>query len=148
MLDIKCILKFLDFEYAVLYLYAVLMVALIPFLDCIIILWAVHYTGEYLFIAILAAMSLGGFFFSRTLLKKNLMAIKLDYKSSEYSDYNYSKLPGTLLISFFLIMPGCLSFLTALILSQTRIHYKTGRWISRFLKIDWQEIHEFIIIMD
>ncbi len=148
MLDIKWILKFFDPEYITLYLYGILLAALIPFMDCIFILWAVHYTGEYIFLAILAALSLGGFFLSRHLLKKNLGAIKNQCEVHEYSDYDYNMLPGTFLVSFFLIMPGSLSFLAALLLCIPALRYRFGRWISKFLHIDWQEIHAFINILD
>jgi UPF0716 family protein affecting phage T7 exclusion len=56
--------------------------------------------------------------------------------------------PGTLFVSFFLIMPGIFGSLVALILCIPYFRYKWGLVISSFLRIDWKEIHEFINVID
>ena len=56
--------------------------------------------------------------------------------------------PGTLLVAFFLIMPGILGTVTALIVSIPALRFRLGGYLTKVLKIDWKEIHEFINIIE
>ncbi len=148
MLNVKMIIRILNPEYTVRYLYFLLMAAFIPFMDCYFIILSVRYVGEYLFLALLIAFSLTGFFISLFLVKKNLFIIRANTANHFFSEYYYNMLPGTLFVSFFLIMPGIFGTLIALILCIPYLRNKFGSFISSFLKIDWKEIHEFINVID
>lgn len=148
MLNVKVLIKILNPDYTVRYLYFLLLMALIPFLDCYLILLTARYLGEYLFMAILGAFSLSGFFFSIYMIKKNLKIISANTHNNYFSEYFYHMFPGTLFVSFFLIMPGVISTILALMLSIPYLRYKTGYIITNYLKIEWKEIHEFINVIE
>jgi len=148
MLNVKLLIKFLDTEYMVRYLYFILLVGIIPFVDCYIILITARYLGEYLFLSILSAGSLAGFFVSKYMVRKNLKIIHMNTLNHYFSEYYYNMLPGTFFISFFYILPGILGTVIAGILSIPLLRYKTGKAISGFLKVDWKEIHEVVNIID
>ena len=148
MLNVKMIIRILNPEYTVRYLYFLLLAAVVPFLDCYFILLSARQMGEYLFLAVLIAFSLAGFFLSLLIVKKNLFIIRTNTANHYFSEYYYNMFPGTLFVSFFLIMPGIFSTLIALIICIPYIRYKFGSFISSFLKIDWKEIHEFINVID
>jgi UPF0716 family protein affecting phage T7 exclusion len=148
MLDVKMIIRVLNPHYTVRYLYFLLLAALVPFMDCYFILLIAHNIGEYLFLAMLISFSLIGFFLSMFLVKRNLFIIRTNTANHYFSEYYYNMLAGTLFVSFFLIMPGILGSIIALILCIPFLRYKSGKIISSFLKIDWKEIHEFINVID
>lgn len=148
MLNIKVLYEILNPEHTVRYLYILLLMALIPLLDCFLILMTASYIGEYLFLSILIALSLGGFYMSRFLMVKNLRIIRSNTENNFYSEYYYTMLPGTIFVSIFLIMPGIIGTLAALILSLPFLRQKAGRYITQVLRIEWKEIHEFINVVE
>jgi len=82
------------------------------------------------------------------MIRKNLRIIHLNTQNHYFSEYYYSMLPGTYFVSFFFIMPGLLGSIIAAMLSIPVLRYKAGSAISRFLRIDWKEIHEVLNIID
>jgi UPF0716 family protein affecting phage T7 exclusion len=148
MLNINVLYEILNPEHTVRYLYVLLLVALIPLLDCYIILMTASYIGEYLFLAVLIALSLGGFYMSRHMIIKNLKIIRSNTENHYFSEYYYSMFPGTILTAIFLIMPGILGTIVALILSIPSLRYRTGRYLSNLMRIDWKEVHEFINVVE
>jgi hypothetical protein len=89
MLNVKIILRILNPENTVRYLYFLFLTAFIPFLDCYIILLTARYMGEYLFLALLIAFSLAGFFLSIYIVKKNLFIIRTNTENHYFSEYYY-----------------------------------------------------------
>lgn len=148
MLSIKVLYEILNPEHTVRCLYILLLTALIPLLDSYLILMTASYIGEYLFLAVLIALSLGGFYMSRHMIIKNLRIIRSNTDNHYYSEYYYSMFPGTVLTAVFLIMPGIIGTIVALILSIPSLRHRTGRFLSNLLRIDWKEVHEFINVVE
>lgn len=148
MLNIKILLKILDTENTVRYLYILLLSAVIPLLDIYLIIMTVSFIGKYLFFAVILALSLAGFYMSRHMVIKNLRIIRSNTENHYYSEYYYSMFPGTVFVSIFLIMPGIIGTIVALLISIPALRYKTGKYISNVMGIEWKEIHEFINIVE
>ncbi|MDC7233261.1 MAG: FxsA family protein [Spirochaetales bacterium] len=148
MLNIKVLYDILNPENTVRYLYFLLLAALIPLLDCYLIILLATLTGKYLFMAILFVLSILGFYMARHMIKKNLRIIRNNTENHYYSEYYYFLFPGTVLVSIFLIMPGIIGKAVALIVSIPEIRHRCGKLISRFLRIEWKEIHEFINVIE
>lgn len=148
MLNIKVLYEILNPVHTVRYLYFLLLAALIPLLDSYLILMTASFIGEYLFLAILIALSLGGFYMSRHMIIKNLKIIRSNTENHYYSEYYYSMFPGTILTAIFLIMPGIIGTIVALILSIPSFRFKIGHYLSSFMRIDWKEVHEFINVVE
>ncbi|MDC7239892.1 MAG: FxsA family protein [Spirochaetales bacterium] len=148
MINIKVLHEILNPENSIRYLYIILAASLIPFADILLIIMAAVHTGKYLFLAVIIAFTLTGFMISRWIVKKNLGIIRNNLENHFYSDFYYNMFPGTLMVSFFLIMPGIIGTAAALIISIPRLRYRLGRYLSKVLKIDWKEIHEFINIIE
>ncbi len=148
MLDIKILLKVLNPDYTVKFLYIILFAAFVPFLDFILIIMVSRYLGEYLFLAALTALSLVGFFISKRMLRKNLEIIRINTENNYYSEFYYNTIPSVLFISFLLILPGIIGTLIGLVLILPFFRQKLGKSISNYLKIEWKEIHEFLNVID
>ena len=148
MLDVKILLKLLNPEYTVRFLYIILFAAFIPMLDFILVIMISRYLGEYLFMAVLAAFSLGGFFISRAMLRKNLEIIRINTDNNYYSEFYYNTIPAVFFIALLLILPGIIGTLIGLVLTLPYLRHKIGRYISGYLKIEWKEIHEFLNVID
>ena len=148
MLNIKVLYEILNPEHTVRYLYILLLTALIPLLDCYLIIMTASFIGKYLFLAVLIAFSLGGFYMSRHMIIKNLRIIRSNTDNHYYSEYYYSMFPGTVFVSIFLIMPGIIGTVVALIISIPSLRYRAGSSLSNFLRIEWKEIHEFINVVE
>ena len=148
MLDVKILLKLLNPGYTVKFLYIILFAAFVPLLDFILIIMVSRYLGEYLFLAILTALSLAGFFISRAMLRKNLEIIKVNTDNNYYSEFYYNTIPAVFFIALLLILPGIIGSLIGLILMLPYIRHKIGSFISNYLKIEWKEIHEFLNVID
>ena len=148
MLNLKILIRILQPEFTRKILHILLILALIPLLDCFLIIRMAQILGVYLFLAILMAISLSGFFFSGIMINKTLKQIDENLKSNILSVKNYQKLPGTLVISFLLIIPGLVSTLIGCFLSFSYFRTIIGRRVSNCLRIDWKEIHEYLNIID
>ena len=148
MLNINVLHEILNQEKTVRHLYVLLLSAIIPLLDCYLALMIALYMGKYLFLAILIALCLGGFYISRRMTVGNLKILRSNTENHYYSEYFYCMLPGTIFVSVFLIMPAILSSIVGLTLSIPSLRYRTGKYISKSLKIEWKEIHEFINIIE
>ncbi len=148
MLNLKVLINILQPEFTRNFLYFLLLVSFIPVLDCILILNLAYLIGNYLFLAILMALSFFGFFLSRRIIRKIQQQIHEDLKSNIMVLDHYLSLPGSLAVSFILIMPGILSSLIGFICSIPFLRTKLGAYLSRILKIDWKEIHEYMNIID
>jgi len=148
MLNIKVLFNILNPENTVRYLYILLLSAVIPLLDIYLIIMTASFIGKYLFFAVIIAFSLAGFFISKHLVIKNLRIIRSNTENHYYSEYYYSMFPGTIFVSIFLIMPGIIGTIVALIISIPALRYKTGNYISNIMGIEWKEIHEFINVVE
>lgn len=148
MLNIKVLLEILNPENTVRYLYILLLSAMIPLLDIYLIIMTATFIGKYLFFAVTIALSLCGFYMSRFMVTKNLRIIQNNTENHYYSEYYYSMFPGTLFVAVFLIMPGIIGTIVALIISIPPLRYKMGKSLSNFMRIEWKEIHEFINILE
>ncbi len=148
MLNLKILIRILQPEFTRKILHILLILALIPLLDCFLIIRMAQILGVYLFLAILMAISLSGFFFSGIMINKTLKQIDENLKSNILSVKNYQKLPGTLVISFLLIIPGLVSTLIGCFFSFSYFRTIIGRRVSNCLRIDWKEIHEYLNIID
>ena len=148
MLNLKILIRILQPEFTKKILHILLILALIPIIDSFLIIRMAGILGEYLFLAILMAISLSGFFFSGIMIKETLKQIDENLKNNILSVRNYQKLPGTLVVSFLLIIPGIISTLIGCFLSFSYFRIKIGGGISNCLRIDWKEIHEYLNIID
>ena len=148
MLDVKILLKLMNPDYTVRFLYMILFAAFVPLLDFILIIMVSRYLGEYLFLAILTILSLGGFFISKGLLRKNLEIIQINTDNNYYSEFYYNTIPAVFFIAFLLIFPGIIGTLIGLVLALPYLRHKIGLFISNYLKIEWKEIHEFLNVID
>ena len=148
MLNLKILIRILQPEFTKKILHILLILALIPILDSFLIIRMAQLLGEYLFLAILMAISLSGFFFSGIMINKTLKQIDENLNNNVLSVKNYQKLPGTLVVSFLLIIPGIISTLIGCFLSFSYFRTRIGGRISNSLKIDWKEIHEYLNIID
>ena len=125
-----------------------LALALIPILDCIIIIFLAQLLGTFLFLAIIVFLSLAGFFFSLRLTFRTQKQIKDNLRNNILSLKHYNSLPGTLVIAYLLIVPGIISTIIGLIFAIPHLRSLLGSKISLYLKIDWKEIHEYMNIID
>ena len=148
MLNLKVLIRILQPEFTRNFLYFLLLFSFIPILDCILILNLAFLIGNYLFLAILMTLSFLGFFLSRRITGKTQQQIRNDLQSNIMVLNHYYSLPGSLAISFFLIIPGILSSLIGFIFSIPLLRIKSGAFLSRILRIDWKEIHEYLNIID
>ncbi len=148
MINIKVLYEILNPQNSLRYLYIILAAAIIPFADILLILLTASYIGKFLFLSILIAFTLFGFIISRFIVLKNLGIIRNNLENHYYSEFYYTMFPGTLLVAFFLIMPGILGTVTALIVSIPALRFRLGGYLTKVLKIDWKEIHEFINIIE
>lgn len=148
MLNLKILIKIFQPAFVKRLLSFLLTLAIVPLADCILIIRSADLLGEYLFIALLALLSLAGFVFSFKTLERAVLAINRNLETNVFSEEAYSLLPGGFLAAYLLIMPGIVSTLVGIILSCPPLRRRTGRALSRFLRIDWKEIHEYMNIID
>jgi len=148
MLNLKILIRILEPDFTKKILYLILILAMIPIMDSILIINFSYLMGEYLFLAILLLMSLGGFIFSLNMLKKTHEKLKQNLHDNIFNMKDYNSLPGTLTVSFLLIMPGVISTIIGLIFSIPIFRTALGRRISLILRVDWKEIHEYLNIID
>jgi len=148
MLNLKVLIRILNLDYSIRLLYIILTISLIPLVDCYLIILLSHFLGEFLFLSILLFLSLAGFILSVRMMKKNIFLINEHTGNNIFSGYYYHMLPGTIMASVFCIMPGIFGSLIGFFLCIPYFRYKSGKLISRVLRIDWKEIHEYLNIMD
>ena len=80
MLNLKILIRILQPEFTNKLLYSLLALALVPIIDCGIIIFLAQLLGPFLFLAIIVFLSLTGFLFSCRLTFKAQEKIKNDLK--------------------------------------------------------------------
>ncbi|OQY33292.1 MAG: hypothetical protein B6241_08470 [Spirochaetaceae bacterium 4572_59] len=148
MLNLKFLIHILEPDFTKKILYLILILAMIPIMDCILFINFSYLMGEYLFLAILLLLSLSGFIFSRHLVRRTHIRLKTNLHDNIFLLKDYNSLPAALMVSFLLIMPGIISTIIALVFSIPCFRNNLGKRISLILKIDWKEIHEYLNIID
>lgn len=148
MLNLKILIRILEPDFTKKLLSLILIIAMIPIMDCILIINFSYLMGEYLFLAILLLLSLSGFIFSLHMVNGTHIRLKKNLHDNTFLLKDYNSLPGVLMVSFLLIMPGIISTIIGLVFSIPCFRVDLGKRISLILKIDWKEIHEYLNIID
>lgn len=148
MLNLKILIRILEPDFTKRLLYLILILAMIPIMDSILIINFSYLMGEYLFLAILLLLSLSGFIFSLHIVNRTHKRLKTNLHDNIFLLKDYNSLPGALMVSFLLIMPGIISTIIGLVFSIPCLRIDLGKRISLILKIDWKEIHEYLNIID
>lgn len=148
MLNLKILIRIMEPDFTIKFLYLTLILAMIPVMDCILIINFSYILGEFLFMAILLLLSLAGFIFSLHLVKRTHIRLKYNLQNNIFLLKDYNSLPGALMVSFLLIMPGIISTIIGLVFSIPCFRVNLGRRLSLILKVDWKEIHEYLNIID
>ncbi len=148
MLNLKILINIVQPQFAKKFLYILLLLSFIPVLDCILILNLAVLIGNYLFLAILMLLSLFGFFISLKVTANVQKQLHSDLETHTMNLNHYNSLPGSFTLAFLLIMPGMISTILGLIFIIPPLMRKLGSLVSRILKIDWKEIHEYMNIID
>ena len=144
----KILLQMFDFRYLLKNLLLLLLLALLPFGDMVLLLFLGELVGRYLVFAAAIATGLLGFFLGLFFIKRQLKKVRTSVKKGVDPQRVFSSLAGVILGSLFLLFPGFITDTIGLIMLLPLFREIIGKVIIRRLGVPVKEINEFLKLYD
>lgn len=144
----KIVLQMFDFRFLLKHLLVLLLLALLPFGDMVLLLILGEMEGRYLVFA--AAISTGflGFFLALFLIQGQIKKVRATVKRGADPYRGFSVLAGVIVGSLFLLFPGFISDTVGLIILLPLFREMVGRLTIRRLGVPVKELNEFLKLYD
>ncbi len=144
----KILLQMFDFRYLLKNLLLLLLLALLPFGDMVLLLFLGELVGRYLVFAAAIATGLLGFFLGLFFIQRQLKKVRTSVKKGVDPQRVFSSLAGVILGSLFLLFPGFITDTIGLIMLLPLFREIIGKVIIRRLGVPVKEINEFLKLYD
>ena len=144
MVNIKLFLRFFDLDFIRKNLLTILLFALIPFGEILLILYMGEKLGKYLILAATAATGLFGFFLCYLSIKKIINRIRTQVRRDEFPGQDFLGLAGSVLGSVFLITPGFLTDALGILMFFPVVRNSIGALIVSKMEIQLKELYEYL----
>lgn len=148
MFNIKILLRLFDTGFIKRNFLILLLFALIPFGEILLLFYLGEFLGRYLTLAIAAATGLLGFFLAYGVVRRQIIEIKMRIQEGAYPGKGFMGLAGSLAGSICLITPGFATDILGLFFFLPLFRDALGNMVIRKLEIQTKELYEYLKLYD
>ena len=148
MISVKLVLKFLQKDFVLKFLFLVLLCSLVPLTEVFVLLYLGRLIGNYFILAIAASTGLLGLLIIIREFQSNLDVLKRKIREGEYPDNEFMRLAGILAGGVFLLTPGFITDVIGCFLFIPIFRHWVGKLISLQLESNLKEIYEYMSLYD
>ena len=148
MLDIKILLRFFDIGFVKKHLLTLLLLALIPFGEILLLFFLEEFVGRYFILASTATTGFLGFFLTYGVVQRHIHKIKNRIFEGIYPVKGFIRLAGSLMGSLFLIIPGFATDVVGLFFFLPLFRDALGALVVRGLEIETKDLYEYLKLYD
>ena len=144
MFNTDFLLKLINKEKASKYIYTLLLISLTSIFEFIMLFYFSKMMGLYLYMAIIASLSLLGVFLTISMIKKQITILEKKHRNGVYPENEFYCITTLFFASIFIIFPGGItSFIGLGLISVPYFRILIGRTLSRSLQLDWNSVYEY-----
>ncbi|MGL1893780.1 MAG: FxsA family protein [Spirochaetaceae bacterium] len=143
MLSTEFLLKLLNRDNISRYIYTILFLSLITIFDFFALFILGKMVGIYLYLAVIASLSLFGVMIVIKLLKRTISRLEDKHDIGVFPENEFYKITGLFFCSFLIIFPGIISSFIGFILILPTFVQLIGRILTKSLKLDWYAVYEY-----
>lgn len=148
MLEIRHLIRFFDTGFILKIFFLFLLFSLLPVGEMFFIIYLDSYVNTYLLVASIMILSFLGFILSYIRICFILNKIKKDISEGIYPEKRFMQLAGSFAASFFLILPGFISFLTGIFILFPGINRRVGKLVNSSSSSKTKELYEYLKLYD
>lgn len=143
MFSTEFLLKLLNREKVSQYIYTLLFISLITLADFFTLFIFSEMLGLYLYLGIIASLSLIGIVLVIKLIKKTIQSLEEKHDRGIYPKEDFLKITGLFIASILVVFPGIISTTIGFIIFIPYFRHLIGRILSNSLKLDWYAVYEY-----
>lgn len=144
MFSIEFLLKLLNRDKISKYIYSILLVSLLTIVDFFTLFVFSEMIGIYLYLAIIATISLLGVFILVNIIKEQIIILEKKHANAIFPKDEFNHITALFITSILVVFPGIISSLLGLIIILIpQLRLLIGRSLSKRLKLDWNAVYEY-----
>jgi UPF0716 protein FxsA len=140
--------RFLEADFVVRLLLSLLLVALLPLAEIVLILFVGDLIGRYLTLAIVASIGLLGALTASRRLRSLLEAARARIRAGDYPAAELDDIAGVLIAGLLLVAPGLITDAMGLLAFVPPVRRAVGRRVTRRLRRRLTEVYEYLRLYD
>ena len=144
MIGMRNLIRFVDRNYLLKFLYLSLFYSLVPLGEMVLILYLRNYVGLYLLIAAICATGLLGLGFAWRQISTVLGRLKAQVHDGQYPAHEYADLAGAIVGSILLLTPGFVTDFLGLMFFFPFLRRAVGRRVTRKMDGRLKELYEYL----